>query len=520
MAEQLPGAKRPRVELPLLKKIELIKQAETLPKPSLKTLGERFGIGKTTVSDILKRKLVYKEEYERNSSGAKYRVVSTSKYGDLNELVWKWFCQARTKNIPISGPIVQEKAMQFAEELQLSDFKGSNGWLDKWKGHYNIKSFKVSGESASVDVEVVANYQERLPTIIGECDPSNIFNCDETGLYFRALPDKTLCAKGQSSKGVKAAKDRVTVMLACSAVGEKLKPLVIGKAKNPRCFKNINVSQLPVHYTANQKAWMTSHIFLDWIGKVNKMMMKEKRHILLFLDNATSHAQECRLSNVTLKFFPANCTSVLQPLDHGIIRAFKARYHKHMLRSLLSKMDTVDNVQALCKEVNLLDAIHWTDQSWTETASSTIVKCFCETGFPNYSDVECTRDESGDIDDDIGLPELAQELQIELDEHVDDDVPTEDNSEDWERALVDQFKNNEPAEVESDDNDEIETESVCDMTYEEVLKTVQKLKTFALIKDGRYLPHIQALESLTETQLAKLRCQKKQSTLDSFISMC
>ena len=77
-----------------------------------------------------------------------------------------------------------------------------------------------------------------------------------------------------------------------------------------------------------------------------------------------------------------------------------------------------------------------------------IVTCFCETGFPNCSDVEYTRDESADNDDDIGLPELAQELQIELDEHVDDDVPTEDNSENWERALVDQ----------------------CDMTYKEVLK--------------------------------------------------
>ena len=154
------------------------------------------------------------------------------------------------------------------------------------------------------------------------------------------------------------------------------------------------------------------------------------------------------------------------------------------------------------------------NQSWTKTASSTIVTCFCETGFPNCSDVEYTRDESADNDDDIGLPELSQELQIELDEHVDDDVPTEDNSENWERALVDQFKSNETVEVESDDNDEIETESVCDMTYEEVLKTVQKLKTFALIKDGQYLPHIQALESLIET---KLRCQKKQSTLDSFI---
>jgi hypothetical protein len=239
MAEK-PVAKRARVELTLVQKIELIKQAETTPKPSLKSLSERFGIGKTTVCDILKCRNVYKEEYERNGSGTKCRIVNSTKYGHLNELLWKWFCQARSKNIPISGPIVQEKAAKFAEELQLDGFKGSNGWLDKWKAHYNIKSFKVNGESVSVDEEVVGDYRERLPTIIGEYNSMNIFNCDETGLYFRALPDKTLCAKGQGSKGVKAAKDRVTVMLACSATGEKLPPLVIGKPKNPRYFKSIN----------------------------------------------------------------------------------------------------------------------------------------------------------------------------------------------------------------------------------------------------------------------------------------
>jgi hypothetical protein len=428
MAEK-PVAKRARVELTLVQKIELIKQAETTPKPSLKSLSERFGIGKTTVCDILKCRNVYKEEYERNGSGTKCRIVNSTKYGHLNELLWKWFCQARSKNIPISGPIVQEKAAKFAEELQLDGFKGSNGWLDKWKAHYNIKSFKVNGESVSVDEEVVGDYRERLPTIIGEYNSMNIFNCDETGLYFRALPDKTLCAKGQGSKGVKAAKDRVTVMLACSATGEKLPPLVIGKPKNPRYFKSINVAELPVQYEANQKAWMTNQIFMDWIGKVNNLMKRQKRHILMFLDNATSHSHDCQLSNVTLKFFPANCTSVLQPLDHGIIRAFKARYRKHMLRSLLCKMESVDSVQALCKEINLLDAIHWIHQSWTETTSHTIVKCFHGTGFPDHSD--CHVSESTDtIEDDIGLQDLARELHLELDEHADDSVPTEDDSED------------------------------------------------------------------------------------------
>ena len=59
------------------------------------------------------------------------------------------------------------------------------------------------------------------------------------------------------------AKERLTVMLACSQTGEKLKPLVIGKAENPRCFKNTDKSKLPVTWKFNRKSWMTREIFND-----------------------------------------------------------------------------------------------------------------------------------------------------------------------------------------------------------------------------------------------------------------
>jgi hypothetical protein len=55
------------------------------------------------------------------------------------------------------------------------------------------------------------------------------------------------------ARGCKLAKERLTVMFCCSASGEKLKPMLIGKAKKPRCFKNINVTNLPVIWRSNKK---------------------------------------------------------------------------------------------------------------------------------------------------------------------------------------------------------------------------------------------------------------------------
>jgi hypothetical protein len=46
-------------------------------------------------------------------------------------------------------------------------------------------------------------------------------------------------------------------MFACSAAGEKLKPLVISKALKPRCFRNIKVHKLPVTWRHNKKAYST-----------------------------------------------------------------------------------------------------------------------------------------------------------------------------------------------------------------------------------------------------------------------
>ena len=52
--------KRQRIELSLEKRIELIKCAESVPKPTPKALSGKFGIGKSTVGDNLKKKEVYK----------------------------------------------------------------------------------------------------------------------------------------------------------------------------------------------------------------------------------------------------------------------------------------------------------------------------------------------------------------------------------------------------------------------------------------------------------------------------
>lgn len=130
--------------------------------------------------------------------------------------------------------------------------------------------------------------------------------------------------------GGKLSKERITALITVFADGTTYKPLIIGKSQHPRCFKNININQLPVKYFANKKSWMTAKIFERYLVDLYLAMVKSNRNILLLLDNATSHPN-IELTNVKLVFLPPNCTSELQPLDNGIIQSIKLKYRKTML---------------------------------------------------------------------------------------------------------------------------------------------------------------------------------------------
>ena len=58
---------------------------------------------------------------------AKFRKVG---YGEIDKIVWEWFTRARAKNIPVSGKLIQKRALMYAAELGHTSFTASNGWLE------------------------------------------------------------------------------------------------------------------------------------------------------------------------------------------------------------------------------------------------------------------------------------------------------------------------------------------------------------------------------------------------------
>jgi len=124
---------------------------------------------------------------------------------------------------------------------------------------------KVQGESASTDVVASAEFPATLENITEESGflPQQIFNVDETGLFWKQMPDRSFIAKEEkTSPGFKVAKDRLTLMLGGNCLGDfKLKPLLVYNAQNLQALKNIPKASLPVIRMSNTKAWVTVRNF-------------------------------------------------------------------------------------------------------------------------------------------------------------------------------------------------------------------------------------------------------------------
>ena len=174
-----------------------------------------------------------------------------------------------------------------------------------------------------------------LPTIMEHFTKYDIFNADETGLYFRCFPDKGYSISGDDLPGGKKAKDRVTVMLCANMSGsEKIPLLVFGKSKRPRSFPK-DLSKLPVQYQTSKITWITGYIFEQWLKKWDNTLRSKKRKICLLIDNCSAHSKSVSLTNLVLKFLPANTTSIMQPMNMGVIKIGKLIIEEVWIQGLL-----------------------------------------------------------------------------------------------------------------------------------------------------------------------------------------
>lgn len=506
-----------RKRLSLKEKVKVIEVAET-EKLSLRQLAERYGISKNQVSNVLKCKEEIKRLWISNanedSKTVKFRKTESC---EIDSAVFNWFSSIRARNIPVSGLLIQEQARKVAESLGIAEFKASNGWLEKFQKRHNISFKMICGEKNSVDIQTVTEWKEKLIEICKGYEPRNILNADETGLFFRVLPNKTMSFKGEKCSGGKSSKERLTVLLCCNVEGDFEMPLVIGKSRKPRCFKSINLNSLKVQWESNKKAWMSSDIMTKWLIALDEKMRKAGRKILLFMDNATSHPQNIKLGSIKVVFFPPNTTAVLQPLDQGVIRSFKLSYRGLFLRHILSMASSCENSDQLAKSVNVLNAVQWIRSAINSVSQDCVKKCFEKAGFVvtvpikrNLNLIEESKDLSQLIKDN-GSNVTVEEYIL-----IDDELQTEDSNTDVEMFIT-ETGTTANSEEESDEG-EIEEPENCDIkSLSHALKYARELQKFLIdVGDSEGLLLTSKLNIHLEKNAYKLKNMKQTCLTDYF----
>ena len=266
------------------------------------------------------------------------------------------------------------KAEDLAKKFGQTNFVATEGWLSRWKARHQIRYKRAHGEKGSGDTKSAKEWTSTILPELLEERPNEVYNADETGLYYRATPNGLLWYFHKKLRGFKKAMERITVLCYSNLTrADKCKLLVIGKSLRPRCFKNVNVDNLSIYlsHIANKKVWMTSQIFNEWLAAWDSYLTKVNRKIVLHVDNCTAHPHVSTLKKIQLEFLPPNTTSLIQPMDQGIIKNLKTLYHKELVHMILAYMEeNILNPSStaidVSSKISILQAVSFVAKSWRQ----------------------------------------------------------------------------------------------------------------------------------------------------------
>lgn len=389
------GAKRKAVRTTIeVKKIIVAKYESGV---RVTDLAEEYKIPRSTISTFIQNKQLIKCANVAKGVVTMYSKQRSATLEEMENLLRVWIEDKQRTGEGISQAMICEKAKALHSKLvkdspgTSEEFKASRGWLHNFRKRAGICGVVRHGEAVSTDQKSA----EDFATEFGACVhaqgyvPQQVFNCDETGLFWKKMPSRTFITKEEQKKpGHKPMKDRLTLLLCSNASGDfKVKPLLIYHSENPRAFKHVNKVQLGVQWRANPKAWMTRQIFVDWVNEVfgpsvRKYLSEHNlpQRALLVLDDAPAHPPGLQESIsedfkfITVKFLPPNMTPLLQPMNQQVVTNFKKLYTKAMFKRCL---DVTSDTELTLKEFwksqfNILHCVGLIVKAWQEVSYRTL----------------------------------------------------------------------------------------------------------------------------------------------------
>jgi DDE superfamily endonuclease/Tc5 transposase DNA-binding domain/Fission yeast centromere protein N-terminal domain len=511
------------------------------PRPTYATIRKHIlvahkkNVGVGTINRTMGPKYDDLDQMDAASPELQRKTAHGCQYPLLEEFLRQWQLELEDQGLGTSGELIQSKAVKIWRSFP--EVRGGKPeepvptfgktWVELYKQRQGLRRRTFHGVAASVSITTAATELfSQVREEVARVPVGNRYNMDETGLFWRMAPSASLATRNRP--GVKKDKSRVTLAMTSNDTGDDRFPIwVIGKAMKPRALANFPFQTNGLVWKSNRKAWMTGDIMRQWLTAFYAHIAATKpgQKVILLLDNFAGHSTGVDFApppdNITVRFLPPGTTSVWQPMDQGIISAFKAFYRKAFMHWYGEREGSPNWV----KEITLRDAMIWASGAWYASVSAaTIRNCWRKSTLvevgqgeeitPVSDEVDAARaelrvmydaainpDDEGVIDFDRFV-ELAEKEEPVVERLSESEILDKIVSH-WREEMAGEEMGGEQAEP-----------APPETSPQEALELVKRLVGYAARREKWKLPHLVALHQMQEIIRVEYTDSLHQRTLD------
>ena len=327
----------------------------------IRAAAKHFKVLKSTVNNWTKTD--YNDDQLRShKNGHVYKSGRGLTYDEEIDLqILAHVLELRDMQVPVTMDDICNHARELVKPVS-PGFQASQGWVAAFMKRHDLCLRAKTSLAQRLPKDLEEKIESFHTFVVNkrakdEFDDHLIINMDETPVYFDLVPGKTVNEKGAKSVLVRTTgneKRHFTVVLAVSANGDVLPPMVIFKGKRELKF------DFPKDWvvTVQEKGWMDGELMLRWIKDIYLKFTKKDRSMLV-LDSFRGHLTDkvkksLRKGNSVMAVIPGGCTSKLQPLDVSINKPFKTElrnsWRAYIREASKTARDAGERVKSATKE--------------------------------------------------------------------------------------------------------------------------------------------------------------------------
>lgn len=333
---------------------------------SLRAIGKKYGIPKSTLADLLKSDGMTKHKQSVEKYGNVYSKSQVFTKAEEIMLVQHVLTLSKMHH-GLSKQKLLELAFEFGrangktmpDSWTLNKKAGNAWWTGLKKRHPEISLRKAEATSlsrcTSFNKKNVDDFFDNLHKVMEKFKftPNNIYNCDETAFTTVHKPGKVVAQKGSDAVGQVTSGERgvlVTGLCTVNAAGQTIPPFYVFPRVNFKDYMLQNVAIEGSAGVAHPSGWMTEDNFSIYLRHFHKYAKpSETQPVLLIFDNHSSHISIdvlnfAKENHIVLLTLPPHCSSKLQPLDVGVYGPVKKYYNNECDSWMLRNPGKVINI--------------------------------------------------------------------------------------------------------------------------------------------------------------------------------